>query len=375
IMPRFPYFQVFLQRGFFWYYLQKHQEIPVITLMKPLGINKFPNKKMTSHLLKISVKGRVIAVDFSHILTDGNGGLRFLMSFIAEYLRSLGIKIEHHQNLLEPGEIPDPEEFQDSHRHFFKAGIPGPPNLPGAFHIEDKQLYKQGFRLITGKISSSELLELTRANKASITEYLVALYLHCLAEIYQDYLKQGRKPDNSVIRLEVPVDMRKFYPSSTMRNFSLYISPEIDGKLGEYNFKEILNKVHHSMQIQSDHKELARQISRNVAAELNPLIRIVPLFLKDLYLSGLYSRLGEKIYSGVLSNLGRINIPESMASEIDSVNVIMYPNQLMKKSCSVLSFGDDLYINLSSAVKSRDFEHRFFTHLVKEGISVMVKEE
>jgi len=34
MLKRCPYFQVYLRRGFFWYYLQRHQDIPPIELME-----------------------------------------------------------------------------------------------------------------------------------------------------------------------------------------------------------------------------------------------------------------------------------------------------------------------------------------------------
>jgi hypothetical protein len=144
--------------------------------------------------------------------------------------------------------------------------------------------------------------------------------------------------------------------------------------LGEYTFDELLKRVHHSLQIQINRKELGRQVSRNVGGELNPFVRIIPLFLKDIYLTGLQSRLGEKCYSGVLSNLGSVIIPEEAKPFIKSFDIIMVPNHMIKKNCAVLSYGNDLIINFSSVVECRELERLFFTKLVENGIPVSVKE-
>ena len=103
--------------------------------------------------------------------------------------------------------------------------------------------------------------------------------------------------------------MRRFFPSKTLRNFRSYVSPEIDVSLGGYSFEEVVKRVHHSLRMQIDARELGRQIGRNVRAERHPLIRVAPLFVKDLVLSVSYQRIGEDAYSGVLSNLGRIVVP------------------------------------------------------------------
>lgn len=373
ILLRSPYFQVYLRRGFFWYYLQRHQDIPPIELLESVPVSTFQLKHKTTHLIRIGVKGSTIALDFSHILTDGNGGIRFLLALIFEYLRMEGIPLEKIDGIPHPEDEPSSDEFEDGHRKFFPGNLPHPEALSSAFHISDKPFSHKKFRLISGIIPLDKFLEICRQNHVSTSEYLVAVYMFSLMEIYRQEPKR-EKPKNSIIRLEVPVNMRKFHPSQTMRNFSLYVSPEIDLKLGDYTFAEILKKVHHSLQIQINQKELGRQVSRNVGGELNPFVRIIPLFLKDFYMADLYRRLGENCYSGVLSNLGPISIPAEVEPFIRAFNVIMVPNHGMKKSCGLLSFGKELTINFSSVVESRELERLFFTKLVEIGIPVSVKE-
>ena len=74
IMPRFPYFQVHLRRGFFWYYLQRSEVVPKVELLKNVPVSIISLKERTAPLLRVSARERTVAVDFSHILTDGNGG-------------------------------------------------------------------------------------------------------------------------------------------------------------------------------------------------------------------------------------------------------------------------------------------------------------
>ena len=375
VMFRCPYFQVYLKRGFFWYYLQRHNNIPKIQLLEPIPNSALLSKEKTSHLLQVSIRENRIAIDFSHIITDGNGAVRFLITLVYEYLHLCGVKIEKNDDILNPDEKPDSDEYEDAHRKFFKGGISKPENFSPAFHLPGKPLKQQKFTVITGKMQVVQMLDFARGKNVTLTEYLTALYLSCLIQIFEDEVRKGRKPGRSVIRLEVPVNMRQFHESRTMRNFSLYVSPEIDLKLGKYTFNELLKRVHHSLQMQIDSKELGRQISRNVGAELNPVVRILPLFLKDLHLSWLYSRLCENVYSGVLSNLGKVNISEEMTPFIESFRVLLYPNRVMKKSCSIISYQNDLNITFCGCIESRELERLFFTKIIESGIPVKAGEE
>lgn len=223
-------------------------------------------------------------------------------------------------------------------------------------------------------MSAAGLLGLARARDVSVTEYVVALYMHALAEIRAADAELRKPAGKGIVRIEVPVDMRRFHTTCKMRNFSLYVSPEIDLRLGPYRFDEILGRVHHSMRLQVDRKQLDRQIARNVRAERNRFIRILPLSLKDLLLSQVRQRIAETPYSGVLSNLGRIPVPAEVDPHIASFGLMLGPNPRMKVNCAMMTFRDDLSISFGSVLEHRELERRFFSHLAHAGVPVLITE-
>jgi len=129
-----------------------------------------------------------------------------------------------------------------------------------------------------------------------------------------------------------------------------------------------------SVKLQTDPKELSRQISRNVGGELNPIIRLVPRLFKNLYLSGLYSRLGERCYSGIISNLGKIEVEASALPHISSFEVLVLPNYKIKKACAAYTFADKLTVSFCSVVQNRELERHFFKHFARKGIDVTIRE-
>jgi len=372
VFPRFPYFQVHLRRGLFWYYLQRNDDIPELHPLSSVPVSIMPAGRGIRHLLRIQARGATIAVDFSHVLTDGAGAIRFLGTLAIQYLRLLGVRMDSWEPFLDPQEPPSPGEFEDAYNRYFEGGLPGPPELSPAYHLP--QAAQPRCRVITGRSQLSGMLDLARTHGVSLTEYLVAIYMHSLVQVRASSGGGKRVLGSAVVRIEVPVDMRRFYPTETMRNFSLYVSPELDLSLGAYSFDDIVQRVHHSMSMQADRRELARQIARNVRVERNPLVRIMPLFLKDLLFLYLRERFGETPYSGVLSNLGRIVVPREIDPYVESFGVILGPNPSMKTNCAMLSFRDDLYINFNSVIESRELERLFFTHITGSGVSVSVSE-
>ena len=372
VMPRFPYFQVHLRRGLFWYYLQRSNVIPTLQRLSTVPVSILSAYKGPIYLLRVMAGGTTIAVDFSHILTDGTGAVRFLGTLTSQYLKLRGVPISTWEPFPDPQASPSAGEYEDAYGRYFERGLPWPPTLPPARHLP--QAAQPLSRVITGRLPVTDMLRLARSHGVRLTEYLVALYLCSLAEVCSASQMEPRVKGDGILRIEVPVDMRRFYPSETMRNFSLFVSPEIDLRHGSYSFDEIVRIVHRSMEPQLDRRELSRQITRNVGAAHHPLIRIMPLAFKDFLFSRFRERIGERSFSGVLSNLGRIEVPRDIEPHIASFGVMLGPNPRMKTNCAVLSFRNDLFINFGSVIESRELERHFFTHLAREGIPVSVVE-
>lgn len=78
-----------------------------------------------------------------------------------------------------------------------------------------------------------------------MTEFLCAAMMEAILEIQAEkvHSRRRRKP----VKVLIPVNLRKLFSSKTLRNFALYITPEVDPTLGEYTFDEICAIVHHRM--------------------------------------------------------------------------------------------------------------------------------
>jgi hypothetical protein len=370
---RTPYYQMHLRRGLFWYYLERHDRLPDIHLLPDTPVSPIAIKRAEEPLYRVEVRGRRLAMDFSHILTDGFGAMRTLLSLGAEYLRQCGIDVPKTEELLDPDVAPSDGEFEDAYRRHYRKGLPPPESLSPAYHLPGVRAWRR-YRTIIGRMPVSAVRAAAKERGVSITEYLTAVYVAALAEIHAEQRKGPIKPRRNVIRLEVPVNVRRFYPTETMRNFSLFVMPEIDLRLGEYSFDEILRAIHHAMRTQVEEKQLGRQIARNVGGELNPVIRVVPLVLKDMYLSFLHYRLGDNLYSGVLSNLGPAVMPAEMEEHVETVDFVLGPNPSLKKNLGVVSSGGELAATFGSVIERRDLERIYFRTLVSHGIPVTVSE-
>lgn len=373
LTDRFPYFQMRLKSGLFWHYLQRIDETVVVTEEREPPCRTIDARRHALHLYRVLHYGRKISVEFSHIITDGAGALAYLRALVLRYFAIQGVEASEACDIMRFDQEIDPEEFLDNYQSFFDPKIPLPPDQERAFQLPDEVDDPHDLRLITGISPIEPLLELSRASKVSLTEYLTALHIFSLHEHLETFPPELRRRYERPIRIVVPVNLRKQFPSRTMRNFLLHVTPGIDPRLGRFTFEEILEQVHHYMRFELNEKLLKQQIARNMHGETNPLIRLTPLPIKVPVERTLYQKYGVAIASGAMSNLGPVVMPRPLDERIERFEFITVPNQDLRITVGVISYRDRVYTTFGSLIRSRAVERRFFTWLRRQGVPVKIE--
>ncbi len=371
IIDRFPYYRVRLSRGLFWYYLEHNPNIPRVEKDVKYPCGRLSTIANRGFLFRVRYYHRRIAVEFCHVLTDGTGAVTFLKALVYEYLKETGKNPGEPGGIFTVDEEPDSGEFEDAYNRFYKPSLPLPETREPAYHLPGKLVKKGIYYVITGITPLNDILAEAKKRNVSLTVLLAAVYIDSMQAIQDKYVKNIRR--KRPISISVPVNMRNIYPSKTMRNFSLFVIPGIDPRLGEYSFEEILKIVQNSMKSEINEKSISRQLSRNVGGQRNPFVRIVPLFIKKLFLPFIYKRLGENLYSGTISNLGMIKLPAEMEKYVERIEFIPAPGTINKTGCSVTGFKDSLYISFGRLINEAELERTFFTKLVKMGIHIKIE--
>lgn len=365
---RFPYFRVGLHRGVFWYYLEESPN--PFSLVPDTGGPARPfTRNGNEHLVRILVYKNRLTVEASHILTDGYGVSRLLIWILEKYFERKDSGAFNDHDVV-PDEALIQAETEDAYSKYFKQKIPFAARLSKAFHVPYKLNRKPRFDVLVALMKLSEIKEKASEKGVSITEYLIAVQMYVLQEIANKVSSRQKK----VIRIQVPVNLRNTYPSKTMRNFSLFVMPEIDPRLGKYTFEEIVKIVHYKMQLETDEKLISKIIARNVGSEKKLLVRGIPLVIKNLVLRYKYYTEGANQYSGVVTNLGRITLSEQVQDKIDYfVFTPPPPNKKLKINCGIAGFDDKLTLSFGNITNSKEMERRFIRFLTREGIRIQLK--
>ena len=370
-LPRFPTYKAAIRKGLFWRYLEPNDrpgpfvQVDVKNPCQPMHF-----KANNRYLVRVYYYGKRIALEAHHSLGDGTGGMCVLQTLTATYLRLLGhTEIENGGFVLDIHSEPDKEELEDAYMRYANAKVRPPRLGEKAYRVRGTKEPFYTLNIIDGILSVTEVMAVAKKYNATITEYLNAVLLHALLQKQEEEKPIRLRP----VKIAMPVNLRRFFPTITLRNFITMIYPGVDPRLGEYTFEEIVEQVHNYMRYYINEKLLRGDITTNAATQRNPLIRVVPLFIKDFAVRTFYTKIQDKNSSAGLTNMGALKVPEGMKPYIERFDIYMGQPYSTRTNCAIISFEDILTINFASSIAETDVERYFFRKLVKDGIHVKIE--
>ena len=368
---RFPSIAARLRRGVFWYYIQQLEKVPKVREESSYPLTNMPKAEIRQCALRCIVYRDRVALEIFHSLTDGNGALIFLKTLLAEYLQQkYGIRVPAQDGILGRLEEPSEEELEDSFQKY--AG-----NRHASRKATDAWKPKgtkdpDDFKHLTClQVPVGQVRELARKYGVSITAFLTAAMMKALQNLQKEEVPNIRH--RLPIKIFVPVNLRKIFPSKSLRNFVLYTIPEIDPRMGEYTFPEICSQVVHRMGLEVNAKHMSSMIATNISSERMMLVRVMPLFIKNLVMKLVFLAVGERKSCLTISNLGQVQVPKEMADYVKRFDFILSIQATSPYNCGVLSYGDTLYINIIRNILEPELEYHLYCVLRDMGLPVTVE--
>ena len=369
VLPRFPSFDVKIRRGFFWFYFEKNEtEIPPINpdINNPCHRVKF--NENDGFLFRVYYYGNRISVDTYHAIADGHGATVFTCTLVAEYLRLSGADISYNDFVLDINEPATKRELEDSFK--INANSTAKINRRSKFvyHSGETKLPRHMLNITSGIMDFDSLHALTKSKGVTVTEYLAALLLDI--HIKKQRASGGKQRE---VCIQVPIDLRRRYNSITMRNFTLCMRVVIDPNLGDYTFEELLKEVSLQLKLSADNKKLNALMTANMNIERNPLLKAIPLPIKNLGVAISFMVTGEQTTTALLSNLGKLTLPDGMNEYIEKAMLMPGPGVRNGSRVASVTYNNKFVITFADAFEQTDIEQQFFTHFVKKGIHVKIE--
>lgn len=368
-MPRFPSFQVRIRKGAFWCYFESnHKAGPFVQPDISNPCQPMRDREDNNWLIRFYYYESRISFEAFHAISDGSGALTFFRTVLAEYLRERGVDIPPDPLILDVEQPPKAEELEDAYGRYAGKRVLRGGFQKTAYANTSPQEPFYTLNVTMGLMSVAALKAKAKERGATITEYLAAVLLLSLMEKQRAEHPHRERP----VALAIPVDLRGWFPSGTLRNFMLTLRPCVDPVLGEYDLEDLIRYVHHFMGLSLNRPEMQAAITGNVRFTRNRFLQIIPLFLKKPIMAFSYWLVAARPYTATFTNPGAVRLPDSMAPHVRRMEVILGQATRPSPHCAAISCGDVMEVTFAGTGTSSETERRFFTHLVREGVPVKV---
>ena len=354
----FPQFQTTLHRGLFWHYFEPSDHQPHCKQEDlPPCMPLYTPERSNQLLYWVTYYGSRINLEMFHALTDGNGGLLFLKAIVQHYLTLRYPDALQDLPSVDGASVDDRQE--DDYRKFYGRSAAAPEKSRRVYHIRSRRLPYDQTQYFEAHLSARQVLERSRALGVTMTSYLGASLMLAV------YAEMATLDRGMPIGISMPVNLRNYYPSATARNFFNSVTVSLVLESGE-TLAELAPVFDARLRELTAPDAVRARMDGFEKLEHIPGIRPVPLFLKNPAVSFFNERASATV-TMVLSNLGRIQMPDALRPYIKGFSAYNTTRSLFTAVCS---YGDDLVLGTASAYRSTNVLRRFYRSLAEDGTEV-----
>lgn len=370
VVLRFPTLTVRVRKGLFWDFLEQNDQVLLVKEETDYPCAPIDRKENNAFLIRVLYFKERISVEVFHSLTDGGGAAEFLKTLAYEYLLLKGEPVEADGTyIMLPHDAPKREEVEDSFEKYATSrAVKNPASSDKkAYQLKGTTLNPPGINVIQGIVDAKALNTFAKAEGTSLTGFLTSLLIKV---IHME--KHREKSKSSLITVAMPVSLRRHFPSVSIRNF--FSVSNIGVRMSDdVPLEEIIEQVTQQLIAKTDKNFLQEGINRFVAFQSHLWLRIVPVFIKYPVMRFAFNQFGERAKTLTLSNLGNIQLPESMQPYADSMDVVLYPTNKSPINCGMATVNDKLTITFSRSIEENKIIKTFFKEITRlTGLDVTV---
>ena len=207
-----------------------------------------------------------------------------------------------------------------------------------------------------------ELLSTAKSYGATLSVYLTAVYLCAIAKDMSE--KQKKKP----VALMIPVNLRNYFPSDSVRNFFGWIDIGYDFSKQSNELEDVIAFTTKFFKEELTPERIAARMNGFMRMEKNPFMRILPLPVK-LWGMQVGAMVSSANGTAVFSNIGKIVMPKECRAYIDLFDFYTTTPKMEICACS---FEDNLTISFTSCYAESTVEKNFFRMLTEKGTEVRI---
>lgn len=352
----YPLFNVNLRKGLFWYYLEEAQEKYVILEDEP----PFCNFKMFDQnhpfLFRVTYYKKRINFEVSHILSDGRGSLEFFKKLISRYV----IKYYNLKDIdFDSNNEPYFKKTEDSFLKNYKDSEGYFNNVDKVYHFKSKK-YKNLTRYLEAHMDVSKVLDLAHKYNVTLTVLIISVLIYSFKNVMSD--KELKK---SVI-IDVPVDLRHYYNSKSVRNFFTLTHVSYKFKSRDDTLEDIMKEITIQLKDILIKENLEKRVNQLTKIEKNIFCRLAPLPIKTVIMK-IADIVARSMSSSCVSNVGIIKLDSEVEKYVLNINTLVSTPCFQILICS---YKNDLCLGISTIFKKNEILKDFCKWFTEQGIDI-----
>lgn len=342
----YPVFNSEIKNGFFWNYLEISNNKHIVK-----EEYKTPCKRLDKdRLFEVTYYKNRINLEVAHVLSDGTGSLEFIKSLVDNYLSYS----QDEKELLNDSSTTEKES--DSFLKYYDPKVKWQKiKMPKAYKINGKKYTNNQIKVIEGIASTKKIKEISKKFDTTITIFLTAILIKSIEQTLST--KDKKRP----IVITIPVDLRKHYPSKTVRNFFNVINVTYYANEKNNTIEDIIHEIKKQFKYFLSDEQIESTMNKNAWLEKMLIVRLIPNMLKTPVIKFVYF-ITRKYQTMTLSNLGTVNLPSNIKDKIKLFDVMCSTDSMQLCMCS---YEDKMTFTFTSHFINSEIQKNYFRTLTE----------
>jgi hypothetical protein len=371
-LKQYPLYRRVLHKGLFWYSLEESKRQPIVRKERTSPCRTLYERNYQCLQFSVTYFSERINLEVYHALSDAMGALSFFKLLISSYLMR-----KHPECGLDSATLKDELSSECANEDGFKTYYSG-TSIREAFKDQNtaqrgRSWKKRGYqlcgarergckiKLIAGVADADEVV--AKAHEYGVTATVLLTTVLMLAIQRTRPMSKNPKP----IVVSIPVNLRKYFPSKSARNFFRVINVGHYFNRGTDSLLEVVQHVGEQLARELTPEGLITRMNALCSLEHSPLLRLIPRQGKDVALR--MAGILESINTTSVSNLGQISIPPELKFY---VSLFDFTTSTRRLQLNVCSYENQMVMDIASRLKSTKIQEEFFSILSEIGITMGV---
>lgn len=340
LIHKYPTICSKITNDFFHYYSEELTSLKIKENKELFSILNL--KSIYNEAIAIFYSNSTISVEVFHGLTDGHGVFTYFQDLITQYIYlRYGIFNEFKKS--ETKEMSINDSFLSTLTENYKKNKKD--KIKRSFNFE-KKVQSVKDKATTFIIDSKDIKELTKQYSCTINEFLLSMF-------YKSILSNDKTNKN--VYFSVPINLRKKFNSTTLKNFTLLANIGINRK-ENLSIEHMIQEIKKQMNIQNSIEYLGYEISK--IKKLDYISKYCPLSIKNFLIRVVSYFVGNKGCM-TISNLGLIQFHDPLIhSYIDAMDVVLCSREKTPYNCGIVTVNDQMHINITHNEKNQNLIHQ-----------------